>query len=274
MSYSSSPKILSLILSTSQAHAFVYVDSEGFEFNDLGVLSGQLTSIYDGMEPGVWIFSGADDSFAVIDDFTANSGSKSLVIGRAANENVRLSVQTPLAPPSSFTSIFWSMRVEQNFDGFANNAFGPFFGIEALQVNAGGISRFGSFGVDAATGELLYTSSSGFEVVPSIIVPFRVWNDFQIDIDPTSGTFSGFLNGERVLTTPFEDSNATQLTAAALSASSAGFDANSQAATGVAYFDDYVIFTTSPIPEPSTGICALLGVLVLLRRRDRQALNL
>lgn len=274
MSKKSYLKILPLILFTSQAHAFVYVDSEGFEFNDLGVLSGQLTAIYDGMEPGVWISSGAFESFAAIDDFIANSGSKSLVIGRAADEDVRLSVQTPLAPPSSFTSIFWSMRVEENSDGFVNNAFGPFFGIEALQVNAGGTSRFGSFGVDATTGELLYTSSSGFEVVPSIIVPFGEWNDFRIDIDPTFGMYGGYFNGELVFAEFFEDSDATQLTDAAISAFSASFDVNSQATTGLAFFDDYFVTTTSPIPEPSTGICALLGALVLLRRRDRQALNL
>ena len=146
--------------------------------------------------------------------------------------------------------IEWDMYVESA--GTAQ-PFGPFFGVEAYDDDATSILRIGSLGVDASTGDVLITDMATGLIEPGRALPSTSGIASGMVLDFTTDTYYSFVNDALVFVTGFEQPGADQFTDADIAAIAAGGDAASLAATGTAYFDNYLVFETndfSKIPEP------------------------
>ncbi|MEO0530431.1 MAG: hypothetical protein AAF266_07600 [Planctomycetota bacterium] len=256
----------SIVLACAMAQAgtvssFTLIDGEGFESPDysLGILEGQFASTFEGFGSAAWVQSPlGGTSTAVVQDSVVASGSQAVQVDRAASSDDRWAVPITGAPAERFVCIDWDMYVEQS----TTTGFGPFFGIEAYDDDATTILRVGSLGVDAATGEILYTLRDD-GVLPGFLVPtpggetvnFNEWNSFRMVLDYATDEAYMFLNNDLLLTTPFEQDGSDQFTDADIAAIAASFDPASVSATGTAYFDNYFVFETNDInkiPEPAT----------------------
>jgi hypothetical protein len=154
-------------------------------------------------------------------------------------------------------TVDWDMAVNQTF----TTGVGPFFGINAfdyLQNGAGdpppGVGVLGSLGVDAATREVLYQAAdTGYFTAATYadnspaVVTYGAWNHFRIVFDFTLHQYSMFLGGVELLGAPvgFVDQSAVgglqDFTDADIAALAANNDGPSFAATGTAYFDNYIV---------------------------------
>lgn len=259
------PACVLLASVAAQAASFTLVDGEGFEAPEysLAILEGQFASTFNGFGSAAWVQSPVGGtSTAVVQDSVVASGSQAVQVDRAANSDDRWAVPITGAPAERFVCIEWDMRVE---DAGSAQPFGPFFGMEAYDDDATSILRVGSLGVDASTGDVLYTLRDdgilpGFLVETGATVDFGVWNSFRMILDYQEDTYYGYVNDILVITTPFEQDGADQFTDADMTAIAASFDPASQAAVGTAYFDNYFVFETdmNKIPEPTTMALALL----------------
>jgi hypothetical protein len=141
------------------------------------------------------------------------------------------------AQTDRFITIEWDMYVASS----AGAGFGPFFGIEAYD-SFGAIERIGMLGVDATTSDVLYGDQSvGLSTIPGVTAPLNTWNSFKIVIDFSTDLYHGYVNGVEVIATPLEMATANEFTDADIAAIAAGPDAASQARTGAAYFDNYLV---------------------------------
>lgn len=253
----------------ASAGSFTLIDGEGFEAPEynLAILEGQFGSTFEGLGSGPWVQTPlGGTSTAVVQDSVVASGDQAVRVDRAANSDDGWAIPISGAPAEPIVCIEWDMLVEQS----ATTGFGPFFGMEAYDDDATSILRVGALGVDAATGEVLITDlPSGF-VVTTATVDFDVWNSFRMVLDYSTDTYYSFVNDILVYTTGFESLGADQFTDADMAALAAAGDAASQAATGTAYFDNYLVFETddfSKIPEPASLAIALLAVGMAASRR-------
>lgn len=197
------------------------------------------------------------------------SGSQAVEVTRASGSDDRWAVPITGAPAQPLVCIEWDMRVEAS-TSTPGGSFGPLFGIEAYDDDATSLLRIGTLGVDAATGDVLYTSMAAGLVETGTVVSFGEWNSYRMVLDFSSDTYYGFLNDDLLFSTDFESLGIDQFTDADIAAIAAGGDPGSQMAVGTAYFDNYLVFETddfSKIPEPSTLVLAGLGVAALAYRR-------
>jgi hypothetical protein len=221
------------------ASARVLVHSGGFEapgysttFAGTGRLAGQAAT---SISPATWQQSSVNGT-AVVQSAVVRSGTQAVRVNRAANTDSRWAIAVP-AQTDRFITIEWDMFVASS----AAAGFGPFFGIEAYD-SLGAVERIGMLGVDAATGEVLYGDQLvGLSTVPGVTAPQNAWNSFKIVIDFSTDLYYGYLNGTEVIATPLETANASEFTDADIAAVAAGADAASQARTGTAYFDNYLV---------------------------------
>lgn len=258
------PVLAALAAVSAHAGSFTLVDGEGFDSADysLGILEGQFASTFEGVGSAAWVQSPlGGTSTAVVQDSVVASGDQAVEVNRASGSDDRWAVPITGAPSLDMplVCIEWDMLVESSG---STQPFGPFFGMEAYDDDATSILRVASLGVDATTGELLYTVRDD-GVLPGFLVPtpggetvnFGEWNSFRIVLDYTTDTSFLFLNDVLILDTPFEQDGADQFTDADIAAIAAGGDGASMAATGTAYFDNYLVFETddfSKIPEPAS----------------------
>jgi hypothetical protein len=211
------------------------------------------------------------------------SGLQAVRVERAANNDARWAVQVdhlgypdypnpfPPEPAQPCICINWDMRVQQT-QGPADT-FGPFFGVEAYD-DATRIGLLGSLGVDATTGDILYQATgTGILTETGSSVGFDQWNHFQIKLDYSTDQYTIFRNFAMLGTFGFVDPNLDQFSDADISTLGAAGDAASQALTGVAYFDNFLVREGAcPIPEPSTLAMIGLSLVVapwMVRRRQR-----
>jgi hypothetical protein len=199
------------------------------------------------------------------------SGLQAVQVNRAANSEGFWFVPKPFASPLQ-VNISWDMRVTQS-PGPAGT-FGPFFGVDSFG-SAGVSNRLGLTGVDARTGEILYLDgANGLQVttIGSPTVTFDVWHNFRMQLDYNGtggGTYSVFVDSTLRQTAPFfNNTGSINFADAPIAGIAAAGDAISQAATGNAYFDNYVI-TAMPIPEPSTLALVGIGLTGIIARRWR-----
>lgn len=263
------------LVTGAQAGTFTLVDGEGFEAPDynLAILEGQFASTFEGVGSAAWVQSPlGGTSTAVVQDSVVASGSQAIQVDRDANSDDRWAVPITGAPSldTPLVCIEWDMLVEQ---ATGSQPFGPFFGIEAYDDDATSILRVGSLGVDAQTGDVLITDRPSGLVETGASVSLGVWNSFRMVLDYSTDTYYSFVNDVLIATEGFESLGADQFTDADIAAIAAGGDAASQAATGTAYFDNYLVFETddfSKIPEPISLSLVAFGLgLVASRSRTR-----
>jgi PEP-CTERM motif len=281
--------ILACLVNIAVADDDDIVNANGFElpFSTLagggtGRLEGQINPPGEGqvIPPGQWQRTPGGTSTAVVQTAVVASGLQAVRVDRAANNDVRWAVQVdhlgypdypnpfPPEPAQPCICISWDMRVQQTQG--APDTFGPFFGVEAYD-DASAIGLLGSLGVDATTGELLYQATGTGVLTPTgDVVPFNQWNHYQIKLDYSTDQYSIFRNFAMEGTFGFVDPNLNQFSDADISALGAAGDPGSQALTGTAWYDNFLVREGAcPIPEPNTFAMIGFGLATFAARRRR-----
>jgi hypothetical protein len=275
------------------APPFILVDSEGFEepLNSINFdadppgpgpedgpfLEGQPAQLFDASMMAAWQASGIPTGTANVVNTQAATGTQSVEVTRAANADDRWSREIgaqatnpgPL-PYDMFSKVFieWDMYITDPSP--VMDQFGPVFGIEAYDASAA-IELLGFLGVDSATQELLYQEqATGFFTTiddgagGSVTVDYDEWNHFEIFLDFAQQQYRVSLNGSPLHTEGFVDGPLAAFTDADIAALAGAGNAESLAATGTAYFDNYIVYQ---IPEPAALILAMAVAGVLATRR-------
>ncbi len=209
--------------------AGVVLDAHGFESSHFS--TGAIVP-----QQG-WRSAGAGNTSAVIQQSVFQSGNQALQVNRVNTSDRRWAVPLTGVPSQRFVIVEWDMRVSQS----NTTGFGPFFGVEGYD-DVGVFGLLGSLGVDAATGDVLYQiQGSGALVETSVDASFDDWHHYRLVFDFATSTYRGYFNNMQVATSGFVDPGLNQLTDADISAFAAGGDAGSQNATGIAYFDNFIV---------------------------------
>lgn len=262
------------------AQGTTIVDAGGFEsgagysttFLGTGQLEGQPL-------PQPWLRTVGGTSTAVVQNTVVAFGSQAVQVDRGASSDARWAVPLFGWPSQPIVVLDWNMRVAQTPG--PSGSFGPFFGAEAYDTDGigSGVGLFGSLGVDATTGDVLYQDQgTGFLTESGATVPFDQWNHFRIILNFTFDTYSVYLNNNLLTTTGFVDGAAglDQLTDADISTFAAAGDPTSQGLPGQAFYDDFLVrqypnLAAVPpatlIPEPGACLLAGVGLLAIVRRR-------
>jgi hypothetical protein len=256
---------------------FTLIDGEGFEapaystaFLGSGQLEGQFASTLEGLDSVQWARSPVGGTGqAVMQSTVVASGSQAVEVHRSAYSDDRWAVPITGAPAQPLVCIEWDMRVESS-TSTPNGSFGPLFGVEAYDDDGTSLLRIGTLGVDAATGDVLYTDMATGLVESGTTVDFGVWYSYRMVLDFSTDTYFGFLNNTLLFSTDFESPGIDQFTDADIAAIAAGGDAGSQGAIGTAYFDNYLVFETddfSKVPEPSSVAVTTVAIIIVASRR-------
>ena len=257
-----------------EAPAFDTTFGPGGPGTGTGQLEGQTPSTFN----GTWLRTkGPGLSTADVQNSVFKSGSQAVKVTKAPNSDDRWGVLVGGYPAGDYICISWDMRVEQTVG--PPDSFGPFFGMEAYDTDSASIGLLGSLGVDATTGDVLYQQqTTGFLAETGAVVQFGAWNHFMVQLDYVNKQYSYFLNFALLGVEGFVDEfnvvgGLNEFTDANISALAAAGDPASQALTGIAYFDNFVVVEGICIPEPASaamGMLALTG-LAALRRGRRSA---
>jgi autotransporter-associated beta strand protein len=197
-----------------------------------------------------WLFTGGSSTAKVQNNDGTNPlqrGTQDVKVTRGANSDDRWAVPQSFIAPSAFLEITWEMKVAQR----TGNGYGPFFGVEAYDANTSPF-LLGSLGVDAKTGDVLYQAQdTGYLTESGKTVSFNTWNNFRVLLDYRSDIYSVYLNGSLLATTGFVDrsNHLDFFTDADISAIAAASDSVSQAATGTAYFDNFLVRKVSYVQD-------------------------
>jgi hypothetical protein len=275
------------------------VNAGGFElpfttvFGGTGQLEGQINPPGEGqvISPGQWLRTqGGGSSSAVVQStvFAPGGGTQAVRVDRGANSDSRWAVPVnalgypdypnpfPPEPAQPLICISWDMRVEQSpipVDGFA-----PLFGVEAYDDDGNPVALMASLLVDSGTGDVLYQAQdTGFLTETGSAVAFGAWNRFHIELDYSTHLYELRLNNTSLGTFGFVDQNnvvggLNQFSDADIAALAGGGDPASLAATGTAYFDNYLVREGMCIPEPAAAVLAAMGIggLYVRRRPERR----
>lgn len=217
--------------SVSAIAAGVIVDSGGFEGYALGALEGQQG----------WVIAGPG-STATVQTGITQAGTRAVAVQKSANVDRRWAIPVAGYPTGRYVVVDWSMRVTPT--GAAAGVFGPFFGVEGYDANAG-IGLLGSLGVDATTGDVMYqTQDDGVLTETTIKATFNSWHHFRMLLDFAQDQYSVYFDGAKLATTGFVDRSQglNDFTDADIATFAAGFDAPSQAQPGTAYFDNFRVW--------------------------------
>lgn len=254
---------LGLAAFSAYTRATTIYDSQGFEpptFHT-GNLVGQDTA------NGPWVQSGTGT--AVVQTAIAE-GTQAVQVTRQG-QDVYFAVVKPVPFVQGTIEVDWDENVPQ---ATGSQPFGPYFGVsayDALDTGTNNPLLIGSAGIDATTGQVLFQDGgTGFIDATTGTVSFDKFHAFKMLLNFDTQQYQVYVDGALQTTQGFVDSTASNpinsFTDADLSALAANGDAASLAATGSAYYDNYVITQT---PEPaSAGVMAIAGLLLLRRRRQ------
>jgi hypothetical protein len=231
----------------NKATSAAYYDSGGFEFPRF-----PQDDLEGSDQPnGPWVYSGSA-GFGIIEQGVAASGTQAVEIERKRADE-RWGVRKVVAAPTAPVSIQWDTYVTQTT--LPLGSFGPYFAVEAYDELGNAPRLAGSAGVDAATGEVLYQAAgTGFLTSTGQTVSFNSWHHFEMILDYSTDTYSVYVDNVQVAANiGFVDAGVDDFTDAPIAALGAGADPASQAAAGLAYFDNYRI-VQKPTPVNSGGI--------------------
>jgi hypothetical protein len=270
------------------------VNAGGFElpfttvFGGTGQLEGQVNPAGEGqiLAPGQWLRTqGAGLSSAVVQStvFAPGGGTQAVKVDRASNSDDRWAVPvnhlaypdypnpSPPEPAQPLICISWDMRVEQS--PVPVNGFAPLFGVEAYDDDGNPVALMASLLVDSGSGDVLYQAQdTGFLTETGSVVTFGAWNRFHIELDYSTHLYELRLNNTSLGTFGFVDQNnvvggLNQFSDADIAAIAGGGDPASLAATGTAYFDNFLVREGMCIPEPAAAVLAAVGVIAMQARR-------
>lgn len=234
-----------LLVIHCQSVAADVVDSGGFES-----AAGYVTTIdgspaaLNGQEGWVTTLNNAGSAIVQNSVVHPSGGTQAVRVDRGANSDDRWAV--PVGPltiaENRLIVIDWDMYVLANT---SPNGIGPFFGVEAYDATSG-FKVLGSLGVDTTTGDVLYQAQgSGVFVESGAGVNAGQWHNFQIKLGFGSNRYQGSFDNQVLASTGFVDGASNHFTDADIAALAAALDANSQAATGTAYFDNFLVRNVS-----------------------------
>jgi hypothetical protein len=264
------------VIPAQAAVTYTLVDSEGFEaplntttFMGTGQLEGQSGRTDNGTNTDQWEATVGTTSTAVVQNsvFAPGGGTQAVRVDRAPDSADRWAVPIGAAPLMPYVCISWDMMIPTQ--SVLANGFGPVFGVEAYD-DQDALDLLSFFGVDIATREVII-QDPGFSATGAF-VNYDEWNNFLVTLNYTNDTYDYFLNGVLLGTTAFVDASAqtNELTDVTISALPGAGDPASLAATGTAYFDNFIVFeidSPHPIPEPSTMILVGLGLAAIAFRK-------
>ncbi len=236
--------VVTLGASVSNAQEII-IDGGGFEagagystsFLATGQLEGQPAS-----NPWLRESNQTNFSIGIVQNSVVGSGSQSAQLTRASSEDTRWGISPGLGWPSlPLLVVDFDMYVE---DAGGGAAFGPFFGVEVYDTD-GVLGRLGMLGVDATTREVLYSTAADGLVgtTGNDLVNFNEWNHFRMVFDYPGSRYRVEVNNV-VLDSNigFEGgSGLQQFTDAPMVALAAAGGAASQAMSGTAFFDNYLV---------------------------------
>ena len=238
--------LLNGFLSSAAAFALANVaaaetlyDSRGFEAPPFTL--GQL----EGQDPvdGPW-YSDSETSTGIVTNTVARSGAQSVQIDRAPGDDSRWLISKPIVGLGDLLTIETDLRTA--FSDVSASAYGPIFALEAYDGfnNPGGASLklAGMVGMDAATGELLYQEGgTGYLVSTGDILDPDTWYNLRLELDYGTDTYKVYLNGVLKGSTAFVDPGIDDFTDADLATIAGAGDAESIAAPGTGWFDNFSI---------------------------------
>ena len=273
------------------------VNAGGFElpfttvFLGTGQLEGQVNPPGEGqvISPGQWLRTqGSGTSSAAVQStvFAPGGGTQAVKVDRGANSDSRWAVPVnalgypdypnpfPPEPAQPLICITWDMRVEQSAAP-PLGSFAPLFGVEAYDDDGNPVALMASMLVDSRTGDVLYQApGSGFLTETGSVVGFGAWNRYHIELDYSTHLYELMLNNTSLGTFGFVDQSnvvggLNQFSDADIATVAGGGDPASLAATGTAYFDNFLVREGPCIPEPAAAVLAAIGIVGLQVRRRR-----
>lgn len=261
---------IALLCGMRHSQAAIAYDSAGFEGG--GSPSRFTTGNLEGQDvtSGPWTVDN-NVSSATVQTAVVQAGLQAVRIDRAASVNAdqRWSVFKPTPPMLRYLTVSWDENVTRNTT--TGVIHGPLFGVEAYDDTGGAtVPLIGSSFVDATTGTLFYqASTTGNLTATGSSVTFGKWNHFDLQADFTTDTYQLFLNGSQVASDGFVDSGISGFTDAPLSTVAYPDNVTANlAASGTAYFDNYVVATSAAtVPEPAVLGLFAMGIMILASRR-------
>ncbi|HZL37422.1 MAG TPA: hypothetical protein VFC78_19045 [Tepidisphaeraceae bacterium] len=252
---------LAVLIAPVGAATTIY-DSNGYEpptFHTGDLVGQDLTN-------GPWVQSG--NGTAVVQT-AVKEGTQAVQVTRQANNDAYFAVVKPVPFVNGTIQVNWDMNVPA---ATGSQQFGPFFGVSAydsLDTGTGAPLLIGSAGMDATTGQFLFQDAGTGSIDVGSVLSFGVFHKYQMALNFNTQQYSVTVDGVVQTTQGFVDGSTSSpissFTDADLSALAASGDASSLAATGSAYYDNYVITQT---PEPAMlGLVLPAALGLLLKRR-------
>jgi hypothetical protein len=183
-----------------------------------------------------------------ISNAMANGGTQSIAYDTAPNfGNGWAWVSLSYDPGSTSEQILQgSVDIFLTDDAQGNSVFG-LGGYDSTGSLVGGLFVDGT---DLNLDDQVGTTSGG-------TVSLNSWNTFMVQLDYSTNTLTGFLNGSQVATSTFDGTTVTDFD---LFAAATAFNA--------AAFDNYNV-SSAPVPEPASLAVLALGGIAMLRRRKK-----
>lgn len=251
----------------SSASAAVLYDSQGFETPPF-INGANLV----GQDPvnGPWVTDN-NTSQAIVQNITVASGAQAVRVdrGTSGNPDQRWWINQAITPSERYVIVEWDQRT--NLTSLPGVTWAPLFGVEAYDAVGTTFPLAGASWVDSGTGEVLYQETgTGFLAPTGTVVSLGQWHHFGLQLDYNTGSYQIFVNGTPVVSEAFVDGPIVGFSDAPIGTVRGSNDPADVTAPGVAFFDNYIIYTSNTaIPEPaSLGLLALVSVALIRRSRS------
>jgi hypothetical protein len=115
---------------------------------------------------------------------------------------------------------------------------------------------------------LFQAQGTGILTPTGSTVALGTWHRYGVELDYSTDVYRFYLDGALLGSSGFVDAGSNEFSDADISAFSAAGDAGSQALTGTAYFDNFLV-REGAIPEPGSAAALILFAAAAMKRRSR-----